>query len=371
MPALIGLIVNPVAGAGGRVGLHGTDGAERYAEAVRRGGTAASPPRAIRALRAMTLPRSWQILAAPGVMGADLAGACGLAVTAVDVQLPASGLTTAADTMAAARLMAAGGAELLLFAGGDGTARDIASVLPPGLPVVGIPGGVKMRSGVFGTSPEAAAAVVSEFARGGGRPLAEAEILDAAGDGLHTEFHAVVTVPGAGRRLTGPKSFTSAGSRAELDALCAATAGDLVPGPLYLFGPGSTTAGVLRQLGLRGTTLGVDAVRDGRLIGTDVSEQEIIALMDSAPATRLVLGVIGGQGFLLGRGNQQLGPAVLSRLGPADLVIIATAAKLAALHPPRLLIDAGDDAAFSGLCGYQRVRTGPSRYMMMQVATAA
>jgi predicted polyphosphate/ATP-dependent NAD kinase len=368
---LIGLIVNPVAGAGGRVGLHGTDGAELYAEAVRRGGTAASLPRAARALRRMALPRSWRMLAAPGVMGADLAAACGLDVTALRMEPPPGRPTTAADTTEAARLLAAAGVGLLVFAGGDGTARDIAKVLPAGLPVVGIPGGVKMRSGVFGASPEAAADVVSDFALGAGRPLAEAEILDAAADGLHTEFHAVVTVPGAGGRLAGAKSFTMGGSQSELDALCAATADDLAPGTLYLFGPGSTTAGVLRRLGLPGTALGVDAVRDGELIGADLSEQEITALMDQAPATRLVLGVIGGQGFLLGRGNQQLGPPVLARLGPGDLVIVATAAKLAALNPPRLLIDAGDDAAFSGLCGYHRVRTGPSRYMMMQVTTAA
>jgi predicted polyphosphate/ATP-dependent NAD kinase len=128
---------------------------------------------------------------------------------------------------------------------------------------------------------------------------------------------------------------------------------------------------VLRQLGLPSTPLGVDAVIDGRLIGEDLSEQQILALMAQAPDTRLVLGVIGGQGFLLGRGNQQLGPAVLARLGRGDLTIIATVAKLAALSPPRLLIDTGDDAAFSGLSGYHRVRTGPSRYMMMQVTTAA
>jgi predicted polyphosphate/ATP-dependent NAD kinase len=311
------------------------------------------------------------MLVAPGVMGADLAAACGLEVTEVALPLPAGGPTTAADTIEAARLMAAAGVELLVFAGGDGTARDIASVLPPGLPVVGIPGGVKMRSGVFGLSPEAAGDVVSEFALGAGRPLADAEILDAAGDGLHTEFHAVVAVPGISDRLAGAKSFAMAGSQAELDALCAATAGDLAPGTLYLFGPGSTTAGVLRQLGLPGTALGIDAVLDGQLIGADLSEREIVALMAEAPATQLILGVIGGQGFLLGRGNQQLGPPVLARLRPADLVIIATVAKLAALVPPRLLIDTGDDAAFSGLCGYHRVRTGPSRYMMMQVATAA
>jgi predicted polyphosphate/ATP-dependent NAD kinase len=401
VPGLVGLIVNPVAGAGGRVGLHGTDGQERYAEAVRRGGAAASPPRAARALRRITLPAATRMLAAPGVMGGDLAAASGLEVTVLDMPLAgaattgvsatdasattgvsatdaatagvsATGVsTTAADTAQAARLMAAAGVELLVFVGGDGTARDIAAAVPPGLPVVGVPAGVKMRSGVFGTSPEAAADIVSDFARGGGRPLAEAEILDAAADGMRSEFHGVVTVPGAGGRLAGAKSFTMTGSPAELDALCSATARDLAPGVLYLFGPGSTTAGVLRQLGLAGTALGVDAVRDGRLIGTDLSEQEITALMEQGGQTRLVLGVIGGQGFLLGRGNQQLGPVILSRLAPADLIIVATAAKLAALNPPRLLIDTGDEAAFSGLCGYHRVRTGPSRYMMMQVATAA
>jgi predicted polyphosphate/ATP-dependent NAD kinase len=311
------------------------------------------------------------MLAAPGVMGADLAVACGLDVTALEMPLPAGAPTTAADTAEAALQMAAAGIELLVFVGGDGTARDIAAALPPGVPVVGVPGGVKMRSGVFGTSPEAAADVVSDFARGGGRPLAEAEILDAAADGMRSEFHGTITVPGVGGRLAGAKSSTMTGSPIELDALYAATARDLAPGILYLFGPGSTTAGVLDQLGLRGTTLGVDAVRDRQLIGTDLSEQEITTLMDQAAETRLVLGVIGGQGFLLGRGNQQLGPAVLSRLTPADLTIIATAAKLAALSPPRLLIDTGDEEAFSGLCGYHRVRTGPSRYMMMQVATAA
>jgi predicted polyphosphate/ATP-dependent NAD kinase len=365
------LIVNPVAGAGGRVGLHGTDGAQRYAEAIRRGGQAVAPLRAARALRRMRLPRSAWMLAAPGVMGADLATSAGLEVTPLDMPLPAGRPTTPADTVTATRLLAAAGVELLVFVGGDGTARDIAGVLPPELPVVGIPAGVKMRSGVFGLSPEAAADLVSDFAAGAGRPLGEAEILDAAGDGLHTEFHAMVAVPGASGRLAAPKSFTAAGSAAELDALCAATARDLAPGTLYLFGPGSTTAGVLGHLGLHATALGVDAVRDGELIGADLSEQQILALMDAAPATRLVLGVIGGQGFLLGRGNQQLGAAVLSRLGPGDLIIVATAAKLAALDPPRLLIDCGDDAAFGGLCGYHRVRTGPSRYMMMQVATAA
>jgi predicted polyphosphate/ATP-dependent NAD kinase len=372
MGARIGLIVNPTAGAGGRVGLHGTDGQERFAEAVRRGGVPASTPRAARALRRLALGSGVSMLTAPGIMGADVAAACGIDARTLDQKLPADGPTTGADTREAALLLADAGVDLLVFAGGDGTAREIVQAIGTALPMVGIPGGVKMRSGVFGTSPEAAADLVSDYLSRPDRPQAEAEILDAAEDGLSTEFYALAAVPGTGgSRLAGPKSFGFTGSPAELAALCAAVAADLEPGTLYLLGPGSTTSGVLRALGLAGTALGVDAVLDGRLIGTDLTEQAITGLMDRSPATRLILGVIGGQGFLLGRGNQQLGPAVLARLGPDDLIIIATTAKLTALIPPRLLIDAGDEVAFGGLCGYHRVRTGPGRYMMMHVATAA
>jgi predicted polyphosphate/ATP-dependent NAD kinase len=358
---------------GGRVGLHGTDGGALLAEATRRGGTPVSAPRAARALRRLGRAGDLSILAAPGPMGADIARACGVTASPVGPGLPGGRPTTAADTREAARLLAAAGVELLLFAGGDGTARDIAEAVGPGLPLLGIPSGVKMRSGVFGTSPEAAADLAADFLRRPDRPSADAEILDAAGGGsLRTEFYAVATVPSlGGDRLAGPKVSALAGSPAELDALCAAVAADITPGPLYLFGPGTTTGGVLRRLGIAGTVLGVDAVRDGQLIGADLPEHAILDLMEQAGETKLLLGVIGGQGFLLGRGNQQLSPRVLARLDPGDLWIAAAAGKLAALDPPVLLVDAGDEAAFPWLTGYHRVRVGPRRYMMMQVTAAA
>jgi predicted polyphosphate/ATP-dependent NAD kinase len=373
MAGLVGLIVNPVAGAGGRVGLHGTDGPAVLAEAVRRGGSGRSTPRAVRALRRLAeSPDCPAILAAPGAMGADVAAACGVQVTGLELRLPADGVTAAEDTRRAARQLAKAGVDLLLFAGGDGTARDVEQAIGTRLPMLGIPAGVKMRSGVFGTSPEAAAELVSEYLGSADRPCADAEILDLAADGEHSEFYSVARVPAlSGGRLAGPKGLSPAGLAVELDALCAAAAADLEPGTLYLFGPGSTTGGVLRKLGVQGSMLGIDAVQDGRLIGSDLPEQSIMTLMDAAPAAKLVLGVIGGQGFLLGRGNQQLSPAVLDRIGPAGLVILASTAKLAALDPPRLLIDAGDEVPVRGLCGYHRVRTGPARYMMMQVTTAA
>jgi predicted polyphosphate/ATP-dependent NAD kinase len=368
---LVGLLVNPVAGIGGRVGLHGSDGPARLAAAAERGGTPVSPLRAARALRRLRELADAEILTAPGPMGADVAEACGIPAAVAGRGRPSGQQTTAADTQAAATLLAAQ-ADVLLFAGGDGTARDIAAAVGLDVPLVGIPSGVKMRSGVFAASPEAAAELTGDFLGRPGRPRSTAEILDASADGLRTEFHGVAVVPAdGGRRLTGPKSSGLSGSPAELRALCAAVAADLVPGPLYLFGPGTTTGGVLEQLGLPSTPLGVDAVRDGALVGADLPEQGILALMDQAPVTRLVLGVIGGQGFLLGRGNQQLSPAVLARLRPGDLWIVAAAGKLLPLDPPVLLADIGDEAAFRGLSGYHRVRVGPARYMMMQVAAAA
>lgn len=365
----IGLLVNPVAGIGGRAGLHGSDGPARIAAAAERGGVPASPPRAARALRRLRELTDTEIIAAPGPMGADIAAACGMPA-AVAGRL-ARKQTTAADTRAIAPLLAAS-ADVLLFAGGDGTARDIALAVGQDVPLVGIPSGVKMRSGVFATSPEAAAELTAGFLDQPERPRVTAEILDVSPDGLATEFHGIAAVPAdRAHKLAGPKSSGLSGSPAELHALCAAVAADMVPGPLYLVGPGTTTGGIMAELGLPDSPLGVDAVRDGKLIGADLSERGILALMDQAAETRLVLGVIGGQGFLLGRGNQQLSATVLARLRPADLWIVATAGKLLSLDPPVLFADLDDEAAFHGLTGYHRVRTGPARYMMMQVAAAA
>ena len=368
-----GLIVNPNAGNGGHEGLQGTHGWDRLTEARQRGGAAISAPRAARTLQRLAQRGDVQVLAAPGIMGADVAAASGIAAQAVKLDLPAEGPTTAAHTREAARLLTREGVDLLVFAGGDGTARDVVQAVGGAQPLLGIPCGVKMRSGVFATSPEAAAEVATRFLRSAERPCAEAEILDSPADReLGTEFYAMAAVPGAAAgMLAGPKTSSLTGSAAEVDALCAAVAADLQPGVLYLVGPGMTTMGVLRHLGIMGSAMGVDAVQDGKLVGLDLSERAILQLMDRAAVTRLVLGVIGGQGFLLGRGNQQLGQAVLARLGPDDLLIIASAAKLAALQPPRLLVDAGDEAAFDWISGYHRVRVGPARFMMMKIVSAA
>ncbi len=176
MGGLLGLLVNPVAGMGGRVGLHGTDGTSLLAEARRRGAVPVTGPRTSRALQRIT-GRDLSVLAAPGPMGADIAPVCGLPTMALDLEIGPG--TTAADTQRAARALADAGVALLLFAGGDGTAGDIVRAVGARVPLLGIPSGVKMHSGVFAPTPETAGQLASEFLAGADRPVAKADVVDA------------------------------------------------------------------------------------------------------------------------------------------------------------------------------------------------
>jgi predicted polyphosphate/ATP-dependent NAD kinase len=370
---------------GGRVGLHGTDGPHLVAEASRRGALPVAAQRAARCMARLARRGGVEVLAAPGPMGGDVLPPRGLAVRQLDLGL--GSVTSAADTEAAARLFLESGAELVLFAGGDGTARDIVGVIGDALPVLGIPSGVKMRSGVFAVGPEAAAELAADFLADPSRPVGCAEILDVpgpggsasmgeppqAGDGagLGSQLFGVAKVPLAPKgRLAGPKSSSTTGGEAELDALAESVAAELLPDVLYLFGPGTTTGRVLGSLGIKATPLGAHAVVGGKLAGADLSETEILALMGCYERTKLVIGVVGGQGFLLGRGNQQLGRRVLSNLGDEDVMVIASSSKLLALPSPSLYVDLGEEAP-EWLSGYRRVRVGPQRYMMMRIVAAS
>ena len=177
------------------------------------------------------------------------------------------------------------------------------------------------------------------------------------------------SVPHERRLLQNAKAGLPGGDDGALAAACSRIAAELEPGVLHLFGPGTTTRMILAALGLEGTLLGVDAVRDGRLVGTDLSEQAILALLDG-PA-RIVVGVTGGQGFLFGRGNQQLGPKLLRRVGRENVLAVASAAKLLALAPRRLLVETGDAAVDAMLAGWLRVRTGPDQTVLMRVEAAS
>ena len=366
MAARLGLIVNPIAGLGGRVGLKGTDGADTLGEALRRG---AAPVAHERAERALTRLERWgeqvQVVAAASRMGADISQAHGFPTEVLDVGGAAD--TTAADTRAAAEELEQRGVDLILFAGGDGTARDVVGSVGMRVPILGIPTGVKMHSGVFATSPEAAGDLAASHLVTRSTELRDAEVLDRdERDGhLSPRLYALANVPYDRRRLQHPKAASRPGDDA-LTALCREIACELEG--LTIFGPGTTTQRVLSHLGLEGSLLGVDAVEAGLLVGRDLDEAQLLALAAGRDA-RLVLGVVGGQGYVFGRGNQQLSPAVIRAVGLDRIEIVSSLEKLVALDPMLLRIDTGDPTLDRELSGYRRVRVAPGRSVVLELTT--
>jgi predicted polyphosphate/ATP-dependent NAD kinase len=371
-PRRLGLIVNPIAGLGGRVGLRGTDGADLQRRAFALGATAGSPPRADRALARLAAGRAaLHVVTAAGSMGADLAAAHDLDPLVVG---DAGERTSTRDTRRAACAMEREGVELLLFAGGDGTARDILEAIGDRVPVLGIPAGVKMRSGVFAASPEAAADTASHYLERPSRDaLRDGEVADLddetlADDRTAGQLYGVLRVPAGSGRVLPAKSGSLAASQAALDALCGELAGELRRGGLCILGPGTTTQRILAQLGLDGTLLGVDVVCDGELLVRDASERDLLDVTRDRPAT-IVVGIIGGQGSLFGRGNQQISAEVIRRAGPDSIVIVAGLDKLQALDPCCLHVDTGDRDVDRLLAGYRRVRYAPSMSALLNVAS--
>jgi predicted polyphosphate/ATP-dependent NAD kinase len=302
------------------------------------------------------------VLAAGGVMGADYLVGRGWDVTTLPLR---SQETQAQDTCDAVEAMVDADVHLILFVGGDGTARDVATKVGE-VPALGVPAGVKMHSGVFATTPETAGNVAGRYlAYPGAFPTRDGEVVDRDEQGVLRLF-GTLRVPAVPTAVQARKGI-SAGGGEDVTALAHELAAEMVPGWLYLLGPGTTVGAVGEALGLDTTPLGVDAVLDGRLVARDASEVELLALLAQHPRARLILGVVGGQGFLLGRGNQQLSPAVISAVGAENIEILAAPAKVASLEEPILHIDIDDADLAASLVGYRRVRTGRARSTVLKV----
>jgi predicted polyphosphate/ATP-dependent NAD kinase len=261
----------------------------------------------------------------------------------------------------------------LLFAGGDGTARDILSVVGGEFPILGIPAGVKMQSAVFAVSPEAAGELVALLAgtTGGKITFRAAEVMDidegAGRDGrISARLYGYARAPFERSLLQGRKA-AQPGEDATLDALCREVAQEMARGCLYILGPGTTTARVLRHMGLDGTLLGVDAVFDGAIIGRDLGSRELEALVRHRPA-RLILGIVGGQGFVFGRGNQQISAPIIRAVGCENIILLASQQKLLALGEPLLRADTGDPDLDARIAGFIRVRIAPGRSTLLRIA---
>jgi len=370
----VGLIVNPIAGLGGRVGLKGTDGRLALERARELGAVPAAAERADRALARLALRcPDVNVVAAHGAMGADIAAGHPFDTVPLPQTVAEGEVTTAADTRAAAAALRRSNVDLVLFAGGDGTGRDVIEVLGERTPVLGIPTGVKMHSGVFASTPETAGDVAAAFVASDGRgPVRQADVVDVDEDALRagtisTRLFGAACVPDDRWRVPGAKGGPTARDETALDAACAAIADAFDPRRIYVLGPGTTTRRLTRHLGLPKTLLGVDAVRAGRLVGADLGERELLALLEEEPAT-VVVGVVGRQGALLGRGNQQISPAVLRRVGTDNIEVVAGLHKLLELDPAVLHVDTGDPELDRSLCGYRRIHVAPRRTLVYRVA---
>lgn len=371
-PFRLGLIVNPVAGMGGRVGLKGTD--NLFDAARQLGAEPVSEARTLRALRRLGPARGGiAVLATGGAMGATVAAEAGLLCQVV--AQPAGDATTVSDTVNAVRAMMNDGVDLILFAGGDGTARDIHAIVGERVPMLGIPTGVKMQSAVFATSPEAAGDLVAAIATmpdRGKLQYRSSEVMDIDEAALRQgaispRLYGYATVPYVPLLLQNAKVRNHGLDEAALEAAAQQFAVRMDQGTLYAIGPGRSTKRILAALNLTGSLLGTDLVLGRQLVARDANERTILELAGDR-RLKIIVGVIGGQGYVFGRGNQELSPAVIRRAGRDAITILASEQKLLALEDKRLLVDTGDRALDQELAGYWRVMVGPQEDMVMKVA---
>jgi len=370
LPKGLGLIVNPVAGIGGRVGLKGSDGAEIQKKALALGAVPQSLNRAIQALERLKPVDELEIITYPGEMGEEEARACGLEPTVIGSIRP--GETTPEDTMNAAREMLRLHVDLLLFAGGDGTARDICDATGEELPALGIPAGVKIHSAVFGANPISAGDLAASYLRGKVSNLREAEVMDIDEEAVRqgivsARLYGYLRVPFQRRLLQGLKTPSSPGERAAMASIAADVVRNMEDGWLYIIGPGTTTRAITSRLGLDKTLIGVDVVSEGKLVAADVNESQLLELLEGHKA-KIVVTPIGGQGCIFGRGNQQISPKVIKKVGRENILVVSTTGKIHSLRGRPLWVDTGDRAVDEMLSGYTRVITGYDEQIVYKVS---
>ena len=368
----LGLIINPIAGIGGRVGLKGSDGANIQQKALALGAQPQSHLRAALALEALlSLRDTLELVTPPGGMGENIARECGFAPLVIGT--PPPGPTSAEDTLRAGREMLDHPVDLLLFAGGDGTARDIYTACGVRVSVLGIPAGVKIHSAVFATQPRAAGEIAAAYLRGAHMHLRESEVLDLDEEAyrrgiVRTQLYGYLKVPYRAHLLQNCKEPTPAAESARGEAIAEAVVESMQPGWIYILGPGTTTRAIATRLGFPKTLVGVDVYTRAGVVALDVNESCLLELLETRLA-KIIVTPIGGQGFLFGRGNQQIGPRVLQKVGRGNILVISLSEKLIALKGEPFLVDTGDPTVDEMLAGYLPVITGYREKVVYRVAS--
>lgn len=368
----IGLIINPIAGMGGRVGLKGTDGENILEKAVKLGAIPQSESRTKDALNVLSNSVSdLALITYGGRMGEDAAGECGFSPEIIG--LPSEQNTTSEDTKAAAKAMLDAKVDLLLFAGGDGTARDIYSTVGSKLIVIGIPTGVKIHSAVFAQNPLSAGELASLYMQGRIQNVREAEVMDIDEEEfrrghLSAKLYGYLKIPWERKLLQRLKAGSAVSEQYVHEAIAHEVVGNMENDCNYIIGPGTTTRAVMTAMNLECTLLGVDLVHNKKLVGKDLNEAQLLEKI-KGQKTKLIVTPVGGQGYLFGRGNQQISPNVLKIVGKSNILIISSKHKLNELKGRPLLIDTGDKAMDDEFSDYYRIITGFNEAVIFRVSS--
>jgi len=237
-------------------------------------------------------------------------------------------------------------------------------------PVVAIPSGVKMFSSVFALNPRAAAEMVDAFIKG--TDTQEKEVLDINEDSfrkgiLDSRLYGYLKVPNIKRLLQSGKigskiNKTAAENKVEIaDHVIENMKNDI----LYLLGPGTTVKAITDSLNLPKTLLGIDAINNSKRVGEDLNEEGILRLLDKYNNVEIIVSPIGGQGFIFGRGNKQLTPKIISKVGKENIKIVATAEKMKGLMCLR--VDTGDIKVDNILKGFIKVIIGYKEQLITRI----
>jgi len=306
-------------------------------------------------------------------MGEDEAKECGFNPTVIGSIT--RGRTTSHDTENAAKEMLRLKVDLLLFAGGDGTARDIYNVIGDKIPALGIPAGVKIHSAVYATSPRNAGDLAARYLEGESPDirLREAEVMDIDEQAfrenrLTARLYGYLKVPYERGMIQDAKAGSMLGEEASMDAIAYDIVNNMPDDYLYIIGPGTTTRAIMGKLGLQNTLLGVDAVYKGELVGSDLNESQLLKMI-AGKKVKIVVSVIGRQGYVFGRGNQQISAKVIKKVGKENIIVIATKNKILSLKGSPLLVDTDDGEVNEMLTGYIQVVSGLGERFVLKVVS--
>ncbi len=370
----VGLLVNPIAGMGGSVGLKGTDGSDVLEEAISRGAKPSAGNRATAALAEIKNLREYQFIAGAGSMGETILKELepNLSVLTVNHTPTKKLLSTGPeDTIRTAKEIVKQKAELLLFCGGDGTARDILDAVHEKIPVIGIPAGVKMHSAVFAITPQSAGRLASDFLEGG-LELHEAEVMDVDEEAyregrLAVKLYGFLRVPQEPFLIQSAKAVIpeTVDERENVEVIARQIVEEMNPETTYIFGAGTTVKAIADQLGEPKTLLGVDVFKNRHRILADAQARDFDEVVRREKNVKIIISPIGQQGHIFGRGTQQITPEILRRVGRDNIIIIASQAKIAQLKS--LYVDTGDADLDATLRGYVKVVIDYRLWRMVEV----